>query len=187
MTDNSIIKLFFERNEGAVVAFEEKYGRELKGYAERYLRDKRDAEEVYVDTLSDIWQAIPPTRPKKLIAFAMTVIKRQTVNKLRYLSQAKRAQSSEEIYAEFDELTAKLSSDESVEDNVVNDKSGVINEFLNTETELNRAIFVKRYYYGKSTLEIAKEVGLSQNAVTTRLSRSKDRLSERLKREGVIL
>ena len=186
MTDNAIIKLFFQRNEGAVSALEEKYGRELKSYAERYLRDRRDAEEVYADMLSDIWNAIPPTRPQKLIAFAMTVIKRRTVNKLRYLSQDKRAQSETEIYAEFDELTAKISSSENVEEQVVNDKSGVINEFLRSETELNRAIFVKRYYYGKSISEIADEVGFSQGAVTARLSRLKDRLYERLHDEGVM-
>lgn len=187
MTDNAIIELFFERNDRAVTALEEKYGRELKNYAERYLRDRRDAEEVYVDTLTDVWNAIPPTKPQKLIAFLMTIIKRRTVNRLRYLSQSKRAQAMTEIYEEFDEVTGRLSSAENVEDAVVNDRAGAVNSFLRSESEVSCAIFVKRYYYGLSVKEIAEETGLSKNAVTTRLSRTRDRLYDYLKKEGGLL
>ena len=187
MTDNAIISLFFERNDSAITALEEKYGRDLKKYAERYLRDSRDAEEVYADTLTDVWNSIPPTKPKKLIAFLMTIVKRRTVDKLKYLSRSKRTEAKAEIYEEFDEVANRLSSAENVEDTVVNDRAGAINSFLKAESEMSRAIFVKRYYYGLSVEVISEETGLSSSAVRTRLSRTRDRLYEYLKKEGVIL
>ncbi len=186
MTDTAIIKLFFDRDESAVTELSGKYGREMRGYAKRYLRDVRDAEETCSDTLVDIWNSIPPDHPNRLGAYVMTVLKRKVINKLRYLAREKRSREGEALYAELDDVLNYSGAEASAEEIVINDKSELLNDFLKSENRINRVIFVKRYYYGKSAAEIASDMGMTENAVMTRISRTKARLLQHLTREGVM-
>lgn len=186
MTDTAIIKLFFDRDERAVTELSGKYGREMRGYAKRYLRDDRDAEEICSDTLVDIWNSIPPEHPNRLGAYVMTVIKRKVINKLRYLAREKRSREGEALYAELDDVLNYAGSEKSAEDAVIDDSSKILGDFLKSENRTNRIIFVKRYYYGKSVAEISRDMAMTESAVLSRLSRSKARLHERLTREGVM-
>ena len=182
MTDSAIISLFFERNGDALKELENKYGKNLKRFAEKCLSDKRDAEEVYMDALSDVWRTIPPKKPDSLGAYAMTLLKNRAFNRIKYLSREKRAKNKEDIYSDFNDM----SYGESAEDTVLNNSSNAINDFLKIETKTNRIIFIKRYYFGLSVSEIAADVGISENAVSTRLLRVKERLYEYLYERGVI-
>ena len=185
MTDKQIIKLFFDRNEDAIGELEKSHGRALISYAKKCLSDRRDAEEVYVDALSDVWNSIPPENPRVLCAYAMTVLKRRVFDKVRYTTRECRDRSRE-IYLDFDGDAVTFGSSESAEDTVVNSQGGEIEAFLRIEGNKNRVIFVKRYYFGESVSDIAKDMGLSENAVSMRLLRTRERLYRYLKERGVI-
>lgn len=63
--------------------------------------------------------------------------------------------------------------------------SHLVNSFLHRQTQENRMIFVRRYWYGDSVSEIALRYELSQSAVMMRLSRTRSKLASYLKKEGV--
>ena len=185
MTDKKIIELFFDRDERAIGELEMSHGAVLKSYARKCLSDKRDAEEAYVDALSDVWNSIPPERPRELGAFAMTVLKRRIFDRIRYMTRECRDRSRE-IYLDFDSDITSFGASESAEETVVNGGVGEVEKFLLSEETKNRVIFVKRYYFGQSVSSIAGDMGLSENAVSIRLLRTRQRLHKYLKERGVI-
>ena len=190
MNDNRIIELFFKRNENAIIELEKKYGSDMRFHSKRYLHDTRDAEEVYNDTLCEVWNSIPPDRPQKLRAYVLRVLDCNAISKLRYIGRHKRAIRNETLFSEFDDAVSFLdekSNERSTEDVVINSNGGFINEFLSEETSENRRIFLKRYYFGKSMTEIAREQQTTEGAVYTRLSRIRTRLYKYLSEKGVII
>ena len=50
----------------------------------------------------------------------------------------------------------------------------------------DRRLFVRRYWHGVSVRQLAREAGVSQNAMTQRLARLRRALRSRLEEEGVI-
>ena len=71
MEDSEIIQLFWERDEAAVSAVSEKYGKYCFAVARNMIGNEQLAEECVNDTLMGLWEAIPPTRPEHLPAFAV--------------------------------------------------------------------------------------------------------------------
>ncbi len=187
MKDSEIIDLFFERSETAVSELLTKYGIKMKSHASRYLPDGRDVEEVCNDTLVTIWNSIPPDHPKKLLTYALMVLDCKVLDRLKHMGRKKRSHSAEVLFSDFDEIGGYAGVSASAEETVINCNNGVINEFLESETPTSRKIFLKRYYYGKSISDIADELGMKENAVYVRISRTKSRLYEYLQRKGIML
>ena len=59
-----------------------------------------------------------------------------------------------------------------------------MDRFLSTITKENRYIFVRRYWYGDSVGDIAKDMKMQENAVYVRLNRIRNGLKEYLVKEG---
>ena len=59
-----------------------------------------------------------------------------------------------------------------------------IDRFLDTVTTESRRIFLRRYWFGDSIEQIARDLGMSANAVTVRLSRTREKLRTFLIKEG---
>ena len=64
LKDHEIIDLFFERSEQAIQELILKYGAAIKNVASNILKDAQDVEECSNDTYLQIWNRIPPTKPK---------------------------------------------------------------------------------------------------------------------------
>ena len=61
----------------------------------------------------------------------------------------------------------------------------LMNAFLGTLTKENRMVFLRRYWYVDTVAEIAARYGITENAVNTRLHRTREKLREYLKMEGI--
>lgn len=61
-----------------------------------------------------------------------------------------------------------------------------INRFLGTINADNRALFLRKYWFGDSVQEIAKDLGLRDNAASVRLGRIRMQLREHLIKEGYV-
>ena len=61
----------------------------------------------------------------------------------------------------------------------------ILSAFLRTLTPENRMVFVRRYWYVDTVADIAARYGISESAVMTRLSRTRDKLRVYLKKEGI--
>ncbi|MBP3678673.1 MAG: sigma-70 family RNA polymerase sigma factor, partial [Agathobacter sp.] len=59
-----------------------------------------------------------------------------------------------------------------------------IDRFLTSKSRESRYILIRRYWYGDSVGEIAKELKLHENAVSVRLNRMRNSLKAYLKKEG---
>ena len=59
-----------------------------------------------------------------------------------------------------------------------------MDRFLATTSKENRYIFVRRYWYGDSVADIAKDLKMQDNAVYVRLNRIRNGLKEYLVKEG---
>ena len=60
-----------------------------------------------------------------------------------------------------------------------------LNTFLRTLPDLNRHVFVRRYWYVCSIADIAEEFGMTESRVKMILHRTRNRLREHLTKEGI--
>ena len=90
MTDRDIIQLFLDRNEEAIQAADEKYGRQMNTLAMRILHSQEDAEECCSDTLLKLWKSIPPDIPCKLYSYIMQILRRTALDRLDWITAKRR-------------------------------------------------------------------------------------------------
>lgn len=182
MDDREIIALLCSRNERAIHALAEKFGRRLHRLAQNILGCAADAEECVNDTYLAVWNAIPPYRPIILAPYILRICKNIAIDRLR----ARTAQKRSGYEVALDELSEAIGTD-SLEATISARELGqAIDRFLNTLSKEQRVLFLRRYWYGDSTEELARQFGLSRNALYTRLNRICRKLREYLTKEGLL-
>lgn len=180
MEDREIIALLWQRSDDAITALAEKFGRRLQRLARNILPNPWDAEECINEAYLALWNSIPPQRPDPLAPYALRVCKNIAVSRLRANLASKR--SGYEIA--LDELSEVIGAQTLEETVSARELGRAIDRFLCTLSTENRVIFLRRYWYGDSVAQIAGLVSLSENTVYVRLSRSRAKLREYLKKEG---
>ena len=181
MSDIQIIELLFRRAEEAVTRLAKKYGAMCQTIARRILRDERDSEECVNDTWLQTWNAIPPQRPACLGGFVGRITRNLALNRLDY----NRAQKRDSILEKtFEELSGSLPDPgDAVTDEVT--FHDFLNRFLRRQSEENRRYFLRRYWYGMSVQEIARECGVGEEKVKSALFRTRNKLRQAMEEEGV--
>ena len=184
MEDKKIIQLFFERNEEAISAVYQKYGRYCEIIAKNLIGNAFDAEECINDTLLDVWNSIPPNKPENLRAYVGKIARNNAINRIKSDTAQKRG--GNEIKLIMDEL-AEFSSDYSVE--AVAEQHEIIaeiNGFLKRLTERKRKVLVLRYWYCCDVSEIAGVTGLTEANVYNVIKRERKKLLDYLRKRGVL-
>lgn len=185
MDDESIIALFFERSEQAIKELSQKYGKLMHSVAMNALGSYPDAEECVNDAYLGLWNAIPPARPKPLAAFACRIVRNISINRYHSKAFEHRRNGYEECLDEFENLFGSRESvEEEMDERLL---AGYIDEFLETRSELDRLIFVRRFFYMDTSPQIAEQTGLTSVAVRSRLSRIKADLKPFLHEKGVLV
>lgn len=182
--DNEILRLFNERDENALRAVAEKFGRLCGSIANNILHNSEDVEECLNDTYLKAWESIPPAKPKVLSAYLAKIAKNISINRYRSDHRAKRGYGETALV--FDEL-AELESfaADTVEDTAERrELLSEINRFLGKLPEAKRVIFVRRYWYCESVLELARFFGMTENNVSAMLSRTRAELKKHLEKRG---
>lgn len=179
MEDAAIIRLFFNRDEQAIAETDQKYGRVLVGVSENIVEDHEDARECVNDCYLAVWQQIPPTCPMNYYAYLCKIVRNLSYNAYDKKHAAKRS-------AEFVELSHELS--ETLPDGASSpdetELGQAIDRFLRELDQRSRLLFVRRYFYSDSVSKIAEMTGMSGNAVSARLSRTRKGLKKYLEKEG---
>ena len=177
MNDQDIIKLYFERNERAIVETDRSYGKVCMRVSINILDSRPDAEECVNDTYLKTWDSIPPARPASLCAFVCRIVRNLSLNRLKELTAAKR---SRDLTVSFEELEACIPRPD--------EESPVLAEelaaFLKTEGETDRALFVGRYWFACSVEDLARRTGMTKRAVHMRIFRTRERLRAYLTERG---
>ncbi len=185
MQDEQILDLFFARAENAIAVLADHYGPVCYKTAYNILQNREDAQECVNDAYLGFWEAVPPARPNPLLSFLLRILRNLSLNRLDYNSRQKRGSP---YYTCIDELADCIPSHRRAEDRVeVRELTGHIQDFLDTQSRENRLLFVRRYWYMDSFLDLARYTGLTEAAVRTRLSRQRKELKGFLAKRGVFV
>ena len=184
MEDTKIIDLYWARSQQAIAESERKYGAYCHTIARRILDREEDAEECVNDTWLHAWNAMPPQRPSVLSAFFGKITRNLSLDRWRYSRAAKRGGPQVEVALEELEhcLPAPGRPEERLEER---ETAALISRFLREQSDLDRNLFLRRYWYLDSISALAKRFHLSEGQTKSRLHRIRLRLREALVREGV--
>lgn len=87
-----------------------------------------------------------------------------------------------------EELEEFLAAPDSVEAALeTKELTTAIESFLDLQKPLNRVIFVRRYWFYDSYMQIAKRTGLSEKNVSVKLTRMREKLKDYLEERGIFL
>ncbi|MCH5265774.1 MAG: sigma-70 family RNA polymerase sigma factor [Lachnospiraceae bacterium] len=182
MEDSKIIELFQARSERAIIELSKKYGTVCTQIAKNILNNALDAEECVNDAYLGAWNTIPPQSPNPLRTYIYRIVRNLSIKKYHENTSIKRNSYYD---VALDELENCLPFAKTVEDEVlVKELAQNMDEFLDTLDRENRVMFVRRYWYADSISEIAKRFHMSNNNVSVRLLRTREKLKIYLRKEG---
>lgn len=185
VTEKKILSLLLERSEEAVGELERKYGNLCRKIAQNVLGSSEDVEETVNDTILAVWNRIPPEKPASLSAYISRITRNLALTKRTHNTAAMRDVRLKVTLNELEEILPGGKDPQSeLESRIITD---TINRFLATQNQINRVIFVRRYYLLESCKEISKTTGLSEQAIRSRLLRMRDRLREELQKEDIFV
>lgn len=186
MEDAKIVDLFLSRDESAISHTAEKYGSKLRQIANHILNDISSAEECENDTYFEAWNRIPPHEPRTyLFAFLGRIARHIAIDVCRRNASQKRQALFCELTAEMEEC---VSDGNNVENEVeAKELSRTIGVFLDSCSEDQRNVFVRRYWFFDTIPEICARNGYSQSKVKSMLFRMREELRDHLKKGGYAL
>ena len=183
LSDESIIELYWARDEQAITETDRKYRHYLYTVAFNILHDKLDCEECLNDTYLGTWNAIPPVRPSIFQIFISKIMRNTAVVRYKHNHAAKRIPS--EMTVSLDELRDYIPYDSSAEhDYAVFEISRLLSAYLHSLSEKRVFIFICRYYCSDKITDIADMLHVSESTVFRELNAIKQGLRERLVKEG---
>jgi len=166
--DQEIIELYFARDEEAIRATDKQYGGFCMSLAMNLLHNKSDAEECISDAYLKLWHTIPPKRPPSLKTYLAHITRNFAISRYRK-RHAKRRDSGLEIpLSELEECLPAVEQD--------TDLKYIINDFVASLPELDRKLFVGRYFYAYDLSMLSGAYGLAPNTIAQRLYRMREKL-----------
>lgn len=186
MEDSQIIDLYLQRDEAAVGYTAEKYGTRLRRLSYGIVEDAQTAEECENDTYLQAWNRIPPQEPRSYLpAFLSRITRNLSIDRCRHRDRLKREAQIVELSAELECcLPAPDDTACRLEARVL---AGIISAFLKKQPQLNRVVFLRRYWYADGIAQIARRYHMTQSRVKSMLFRTRNALRQHLEKEGYVL
>lgn len=185
MEDRNIVELFFKRDQQAIRETDNKYGSYCKMIAGNILKSFQDVEECIDDTYIKLWNKIPPSRPIAFKGFIGKITRELAYDRYRAGSAKKRGGG--EVEAVLEELDECIPDSGSVESSIMgNELAGIVSDFVGKLPEKEAYIFLGRYFYAYDIAFIARKFGMTKGNVSVTLTRIRNKLKERLMKEGYL-
>ena len=184
MDDAEIVSLYWLRDQEAIRQTDLAYGTMCRALSRRILRSAEDAEECVNDSYYRLWDRIPPERPQSLGAYLSRIVRNVSLDRLRELDACKRGGGT--VSVALDELRGVCGTDDAESLLAAKELGRAVDRFLRTEPERNRNVFLRRYYFFETRSEIAARFSISAAQVSVILSRTRKRLRNYLKQEGLL-
>lgn len=186
MDDSKIVELYLFRKESAISQTALKYGSKLRRIAYKILNNHASAEECENDTYLEAWNLIPPNEPRTyLFPFLGKIIRHLAIDECRRNGSNKRQALFCELTQEMEECIPGKNDIEDTIDTAALSQS--ISHFLSGRSELQRNVFVRRYWFFDSISAISKGYNFSPSKVKTMLFRMRKDLHDYLEKEGYII
>lgn len=183
MEDAQILDLFFARDETAIAQADAKYGRRLTELSRNITGSAEDARECVNDTYLDAWNRIPPHRPRGLFGYLAKILRHKSLDLLdRFRTQKRSAQ----VIELSQELEMCIPAPDSLDSRMEQEElRRVLRSFLVALDHRNQYIFIRRYFYMDSVAAIAGSLKITEGSVRTALHRCRNKLRQKLEREGI--
>lgn len=176
MEDHELIELYWARDEQAILQTAVRYGKLCQQISVHILGNRQDAEECVNDTYLKLWNSMPPERPRSLSAFISRVTRNIAIDKYRSLHRKSYNRDLEVALEELADITPEDTSQEVLGE--------LIRLFLRQTDVLDRRLFLGRYWYAASVKTLAKAWGLTPNAVSLRLYKTREKFKVFLTERG---
>ena len=166
--DHEIIELYFARDEKAISETDRQYGGFCAALAMNILHNKSDAEECVSDTYLKVWDTIPPKRPPSLKTYLAHITRNFAISRYRKRHAKRRDEGLEVPLSELEECLPAVEQD--------TDLKYILNDFVASLPELDRKLFVGRYFYAYDLSVLSKAYGMAPNTIAQRLYRMREKL-----------
>ena len=183
--DEQIIAQITARDERALEALTDAYGKICRRTAQNILGNSADADEAFNDALFRAWNAIPMNPPAHLQAYLITLTRRIALDMRKSQTRSKRGGGT--VPAALSELEECISADSDVEQ-ILNRNAlrTAMNQYLETLSDEKRRIFIERYTFLMPPGDIAKRHAMTTASVRMALSRMRKALKKFLEQEGLL-
>lgn len=183
MKDEEIVALYWQRDEQAIAASEEKYGALCRSVSYNILSSLEDAQECTNDTWYKAWDTMPPRRPGSLRAYLCAIVRNLSIDRWRRRSSQKRGGGAQVLLDELEECLPPVPSAEEMAEGRELVQS--IENWLRQQPRQKRVIFLRRYWLGESVEVLARWDGCTGAQMSQKLLRLRRSLKKQLQREGV--
>lgn len=186
MKDPDIIDLYWRRDEAAISATADTYGKYCHCIAYNILHSNEDADECVNDTWWNAWESIPPQKPNRLSTYLGKITRNLSLNRYALRTAQKRGMGQVELtLSELEEcVPAQRDLEQMVDEMVLVD---AIEAFLYAQPRTMRSIFIGRYWYLYPIRELADAYAMSESKVASLLFRMRNKLKLHLEKEGICL
>ena len=178
LADTAIIELYNARDERAISETDRKYGSYCTAVSMNILDSYPDAEECVNDTYLHTWNSIPPQNPPGLRNFLGKIVRNLSISRWRTLHSQKRDRDLTVALSELEDCLSVPAETEGRE------LCEWLNAFLEGLDARERKLFVGRYWYAHPVNRLAEAYGMTPNAVTKQLARTRERLRAYLAERG---
>ena len=179
MEDRHLLSLLWEHAENAIFEMSRRFGARLHATALNLTGSRMDAEECVNDTYMAVWDSIPPNKPVPLAPYILRIGRNIALNRLR----ANTAQKRGGYVLSLEELDGCIGANDHTDGYALGQ---AMDAYLSTISISSRILFVQRYWFGDSVKDIAKRNLMTENAVSVRLSRTREGLRQYLMKEGFL-
>ena len=184
MNDNQIVDLYWTRSEKAIEETEHKFGSYCRTVSYNILANTEDAEECVNDTWLGAWNSMPSNRPKVLAPYLAKLTRWLSLTRLREQNALRRGGGETALV--LDELSEVVPDGTDLEKRVeLKELSEALRRFLAGLDETEAQVFLARCWYMAGVKEIAEKFGFTPGKVSTMLHRTRKKLQDYLKEEGL--
>lgn len=178
MTD--LIELLQQRDERALTLLRERYGGYCYCILNNLLQNEQEAEEALNDVWLRIWNSIPPAHPENLKAYLARAARNTAINYIKRNTAPSRCGPTV-VIGELAECLPDPKSEALIEAEALRE---LFNAFLRELPREERRMFVRRYWYGDTVPQLARQFRTTESRVTGILYRARKRLKRDLEQEG---
>ena len=183
MSDEKILKLLQAQNEEGITAIADKYEKLLKYVASNILGDRtRDIEECVNDTYYKIWKNSNNFDFNKasLKTYLKVIVRNTALNKLRELKKSEPEVNSQDYGSLLENYSDYCNNPEKKALDKENIK--LLEDVMSELNKKDRELLLRRYFYLQSSKDISEKMGMSINAIDSKLSRLRIRIKDEFER-----
>ena len=185
MDDQSIVDLYINRDESAILETDRKYGAYCFSIAYNILKVVQDSEECVNDMYNKVWNSIPPQTPKRLDAWLSKIVRNLAIN-VWYKSHRKKRYNGYETI--LDEMVECIPDTKLVEHEIEEmELTKFLDKWLESLPEFDRVLFMRRYWIGESLKKLESEYKISHGRLAKQMYHLRGDLKSALEKEGYCL